>query len=277
MAPTLIRILETVRDGHSKTHGDNAAQFRKLPFDGRHAARDSGRIPSERGVPHITNALKKPFFNILNNRENHSLSGMEPRNAILDLNEMEFADTLRDLKKHPRPAHSATPRITNRLNETYFENALIDAKKHKVQRKQFRYTAPELNDIEIYDKLLNLRKLRGRLRPTLPHTTNHLNETYFDNALHHTKIHTGSLYAMNQINSAYDNQEPPPLDTQVQYQSTTLGLILVGVFIVVGMLLYVKFIKRSTCISWKDRNSLDMEEKGGGDHQGVSEREKPDR
>jgi hypothetical protein len=260
MAPTVIRILETVRAGNSKTHDDNVVQFRKLPFGGRHAARDSGRVPSERGVPHITNVLNEPFFNLLNNGENYSLSGMEPRNVTLDLNETEFADTLRDFKKHPRPAHAAIPHITNRLNETYFENTLIDAKNYNIRRKQSRDIASELSEIEIYDELLNSRKLHGYLRPILACITNHLNETYFDNTLRHAKQLTGAMYASNQLNSTFNNPEPPPLDMQVQKQSTTLGLILVGVFIIVGMLLYVKSIKGSPCITWKDRSNLDMEE-----------------
>ena len=137
---------------------------------------------------------------------------MEPRNITLDLDETEFTDTLHDLKKHPRSAHSAIPHITNHLNETYFENTSIDAKSHRIRRKEYRDIASVLNETEIYDELLGSRKLHGHRRPVLPSITGRFNETYFDNTLHHAKNHTGALCARNQHNSTYNNPEPPPLD-----------------------------------------------------------------
>ena len=99
----------------------------------------------------------------------------------------------------------------------------------------------------------------------VPHITNQLNESYFPNTLYGKKNYTNSLHPKSQLNSANNSAGPQPLDQKVQSQSTTLSLILLGVFIVIARLMYFKFVERSSCITWKDKNNLEMEDKAVGD------------
>jgi hypothetical protein len=100
---------------------DNENQFRKLPFGGKHVARDTdSKGPTPFGASHPTMTIDPQYFeNILENQKNNA--------AVHNNVELDAADL-------ERPKTANGRHITNKLDESYRANTLNSGSHHDISQ-----------------------------------------------------------------------------------------------------------------------------------------------